>query len=52
MATQEQDNEAVIQRFINEFVNDKNYDLVDNIFTEDYTRHDPVSPESESGPKP
>jgi steroid delta-isomerase-like uncharacterized protein len=52
MTTQEQDNKAVIQRFISEFVNQKNYDLVDDIFTEEYTRHDPTSPESESGPGP
>mgnify|MGYP006289721717 FL=1 len=52
MATPQQDNKAVVQRFIREFVNDKNYDLVDDIFTEDYTRHDPASPESESGPGP
>ena len=52
MATQEQDNKAVVQRFISEFVNEKKYDLVDDIFTEDYTRHDPASPESESGPGP
>lgn len=47
-----QDNKAVIQRFISEFVNEKKYDLVDDIFTEDYTRHDPASPESKSGPGP
>ena len=52
MATQEQDNKAVVQRFIDEFVNDKNVHLVDDLFTEDYTRHDPASPESESGPGP
>jgi steroid delta-isomerase-like uncharacterized protein len=52
MTTQEQDNKAVIQRFINELVNDKNYGLVYDIFTEEYTRHDPASPESESGPGP
>lgn len=52
MATQEQDNIGVVQRFIHEFVNEKNYDIVDEIFTEDYTRHDPASPESESGPGP
>mgnify|MGYP006294920703 CR=1 FL=1 len=52
MTTQEQANKNVIQRFISEFVNDKNYDLVDDIFTDEYTRHDPASPESESGPGP
>jgi steroid delta-isomerase-like uncharacterized protein len=52
MATQEQDNKAVIQRFISEFVNEQNYEIVDEIFSEDYTRHDPASPESESGPGP
>lgn len=52
MATREQDNKAVIQRFISEFVNDKHYDLADDLFTEEYTRHDPASPESESGPGP
>jgi steroid delta-isomerase-like uncharacterized protein len=52
MATHTEDNKAVIQRFISEFVNEQNYDIVDDIFTEDYTRHDPASPESESGPAP
>ena len=52
MATHEQDNKAVIRHFISEFVNDQNYDVVDDIFTENYTRHDPASPESESGPGP
>ena len=52
MATQEQDTKAVIQRLIGEFVNDNHYDLADDIFTEDYTRHDPASPESETGPGP
>lgn len=52
MTTNEQDNKEVIQRFIGEFVNDENYDLVGETFAEDYTRHDPTSPESESGPGP
>ena len=52
MTTQEQDNKAVIRRFISEFVNGKHFDLVDDVFTDDYTRHDPASPESESGPGP
>lgn len=52
MVTQEQDNKAVVQQFISEVVNDKNYDRVDDLFTEDYTRHDPASPETESGPGP
>lgn len=52
MATHEQDNKAVIQRFISEFVNGRNYDFVDDLFTEDYTRHDPASPESKSGAEP
>lgn len=49
MTTQELDNKAVIQRFITEFVNEKNHDPVDDLFTGDYTRHDPTSPEPESG---
>ena len=52
MATQDQDNETVIRRFISELVNGKNYDLADEIFTDDYTRHDPASPEIDSGPGP
>ncbi|WP_440992132.1 ester cyclase [Haloarchaeobius baliensis] len=52
MTTQERANKDVIHRFIDEFVNEQNYALVDDIFTEEYTRHDPASPESESGPEP
>lgn len=52
MVTQQQENKEVVQQFISEFVNGQNYDLVDDIFTEDYTRHDPASPEAESGPGP
>ena len=52
MATQEQDNKDVIQRFIREFVTGQHYDLGDVIVTEDDTRHDPASPESKSGPGP
>ena len=52
MITPQPDNKAVIQRFIRGFVNDKNNDLGADILTEDYTHHDPASPEADSGPGP
>lgn len=46
------DNKAVVQRFIDEFVNGKNYDLADELFTEDYLRHDPQTPSGVRGVEP
>jgi steroid delta-isomerase-like uncharacterized protein len=52
MPTHTADNKAVVRRFIRDAVNGNDYDLIEELFTDDYTRHDPASPESESGPGP
>jgi len=50
MATDTRTEAAVVQQFIDEVVNGKEYDRIDDLFTDDYTRHDPASPEIEPGP--
>jgi steroid delta-isomerase-like uncharacterized protein len=52
MTTTTQDNKALVRRFIDEVVNGQRYELIDELFTSDYTRHDPASPETEPGPGP
>jgi len=52
MATHTADSEAVVRRFIDDGVDGRDYDLIEELFTNDYARHDPVSPESEGGPGP
>lgn len=52
MTTTPADNKALVQRFIDEVVNDHRYELIDDLFTHDYLRHDPASPETERGPAP
>ena len=51
MTTTTQANTELIRRFIRE-ANDKNYDQVVQLFTADYTRHDPDTPGNERGPEP
>lgn len=50
--TTTQENKALVRRFVDEVVNDHRYELIDELFTSDYTRHDPDSPETEPGPGP
>lgn len=50
--TTAQENKELVQRFISEVVNGRNYDLADELFTADYTRHDPDAPVDEQGPEP
>jgi steroid delta-isomerase-like uncharacterized protein len=50
--TTTQENEALVRRFVDEVVNDRRYDLIDELFASDYTRHDPDSPETDPGPGP
>jgi steroid delta-isomerase-like uncharacterized protein len=52
MTTASQRNKELVQRFIDEVVNEQNYDRVDELFTPDYTRHDPDTPMDERGPEP
>lgn len=52
MATSAQQNKELVQRFISEVVNGKNYELAEKLFTADYTRHDPDTPADEQGPEP
>jgi steroid delta-isomerase-like uncharacterized protein len=52
MPTTEQANKELVQRFIDELVNEHRYDLADDLLTGDYTRHDPDTPTDERGPGP
>lgn len=51
MATTTQANKELVQRFIRE-ANAKNYDRVAELFTTDYTRHDPDAGVDEQGQEP
>lgn len=51
MVTQTRENKELVQRFISE-ANDQNYDRVAELFTTDYTRHDPDAAVDEQGPEP
>lgn len=50
--SQEQENKEVVKRYINGGCNGKNYDLVAELLTADYTRHDPDASVDEQGPEP
>lgn len=47
----EERNEEIIRRFVREIVNAGNYDVADDLFAEDYVRHDPTVPEEKRGPE-
>lgn len=50
--TEPEANKRLVRRFIDEVVNDGNYDVAADLFTEDYVRHDePAAREGERGPK-
>lgn len=51
MTTTTQENKELVQRFIRE-ANAKNYDRVAELFTADYTRHDPDAQVEDQGPEP
>ncbi|GAA0220971.1 ester cyclase [Halobaculum roseum] len=51
MATTVQENKELVRRFISE-ANAQNYDKVRELFTADYTRHDPDADVAEQGPEP
>lgn len=51
MVTTAEKNKALVRRFISE-ANDKHYDQVAELFTADYTRHDPDAQVDETGPGP
>lgn len=51
MATPIQENKDLVRQFISE-ANDKNYDRVAELFTADYTRHDPDASVDDQGPEP
>lgn len=51
MATaSETDSKTVVRRFIEEIVNDGNYEVADDLIAETYTRHDPGMPDEQHGP--
>lgn len=52
MSTTEAENKELVQRAIRELVNGKNYDMADELFTADYTRHDADTPGDERGAEP
>ncbi|WP_096391420.1 ester cyclase [Halopenitus persicus] len=51
MATTIRENKELVRRFISE-ANDQNYDQVTELFTADYTRHDPDAGVDAQGPEP
>jgi steroid delta-isomerase-like uncharacterized protein len=44
------ENETLVRQFVAEIVNGGDYGLADELFAEDYTRHDPNAPSTETGP--
>jgi steroid delta-isomerase-like uncharacterized protein len=44
-------NKAIVQRFIDEVWNNRNYDLVEEIFAEDHVNHDPADANPTGGPR-
>lgn len=52
MAATEADNKAVVRRFVSEMCNGRDYGLAAQLFTADYTRHDPANPDIEQGIDP
>ncbi|ADJ14877.1 ester cyclase [Halalkalicoccus jeotgali] len=44
-------NEAIVRRFVREVVNEGNYATADELFADDYVRHDPSIPEEKRGPE-
>ena len=44
------DNKTVVRRFIDEIVNNGNYEVADDLIAETYTRHDPGMPAEQHGP--
>jgi steroid delta-isomerase-like uncharacterized protein len=52
METTPADNKTLVRRFVGDVVNEQRYELIDDLFTSDYTRHDPATPETEPGPGP
>lgn len=44
-------NKAVVERFVREVVNEGRYDVVDELFAEEYVRHDPSMDEEARGPE-
>jgi steroid delta-isomerase-like uncharacterized protein len=46
-----EENKAVVQRFIDEVWNNRNYDLIESIFAEDHVNHDPADPNPAGGPQ-
>lgn len=49
--TVEERNEEIVRQFVREIVNGGNYDLAEEIFAEDYVRHDPTIREEKRGPE-
>ena len=45
------ENKAVVRRFIDEIVNDGNYEVADELMASEYVRHDPGMPEEQHGPE-
>jgi steroid delta-isomerase-like uncharacterized protein len=46
-----EENKAIVQRFIDEAWNNRNYHLVEEIFAEDHVNHDPADPNPARGPQ-
>lgn len=52
MSTMETENKEVVQRFVSEMCNGQDYSLAEQLFSADYTRHDPANPDIERGIDP
>lgn len=48
--TTTEENEAVVQRLMEEVWQNRNYDVIDELVAEDYVLHDPTLPEPVRGP--
>jgi steroid delta-isomerase-like uncharacterized protein len=52
MATTAQENKELVERYVNSGCNSKNYDLIAELVSADYTRHDPNAQVDDQGPEP
>jgi predicted ester cyclase len=43
-------NKEIVRRFVQEVVNEGNYNVADELFADKYVRHDPTIPEEKRGP--
>lgn len=49
--TEAERNKEIVERFVREVVNGGNYEVADELFADEYVRHDPTLPEEKRGPE-